>query len=88
MFVFEVQIVIYSIPSLSVCPCKTLWEQQGGGVIPEVNGRSLVLSAELGFTLQKANNLFTHLPVCEIALLTLSHKLQLLSLTAYLLLSL
>lgn len=85
---FEVQIVIYSIPSLSVCPCKTLWERQGGWMIPEVNDRSAVLSAELCFTLQKANNLFTHLPACEIALLILSHKLQFLSLTAYLLLSL
>lgn len=57
-------------------------------MIPEVNERSLVLSAELCFTLQKANNLFTHLPVCGIALLTLSQKLQLLlSLTAYLPLS-
>lgn len=57
-------------------------------MIPEVNDRSAVLSAELCFTLQKANNLFTHLPACEIALLILSHKLQFLSLTAYLLLSL
>lgn len=57
-------------------------------MIPEVNERSLVLSAELSFTLQKANNLFTHLPVCGIPLLTLSQNLQLLlSLTAYLLLS-
>lgn len=85
---FEVQIVIYNIPSLSVCACKTLCEQQGGWMISEVNERSLVLSAELSFTLQKANNLFTHLPVCGIPLLTLSQNLQLLlSLTAYLLLS-
>lgn len=62
--------------------------QQAGRMVPEVNERSLVPSAELCFTLQKANNLFSHLPVCEISLLTLSQKLQLLSLTAYLLLSL
>lgn len=69
---------------LSVCPCKTLCEQQGGWM----NERGLVLSAELCFTLQKANNLFTCLPVCEIGLLTLGHNLQLLSLTTYFLLSL
>lgn len=82
------QIVIYSIPSLNLSPCKSLCSRQAGRMVPEVNERSLVPSAELCFTLQKANNLFSHLLVCEISLLTLSQKLQLLSLTAYLLLSL
>lgn len=47
-----------------------------------------MLSGELCFTLQKANTLLAHLPVCGLALLILCKHLQLFpSLTAYLLLS-